>query len=141
MTTRLKACLLWAGILSVVGCAQGDKKVVPVTGIVTRNGEPVSQVTLHFVPQSGRPSWARSDEQGRFTLDYDPQRKGAEVGRHKVWVEFRPASPEEEDLLATGKLRPPKDRKEILEKYGNANDPKIEIDITRDTRVIEIKLD
>ena len=102
---------------------------------------PVPGLTVHFVPASGRPSWGKTDAAGRFVLDYDPQNKGAEVGVHKVWVEFRPSSPEEEDLWANYLARLPKDRKELLEKYGSPAASPYEVQISKDTRQVEVKLD
>jgi len=137
--------ILIAGLLALcvaTGCNKSDeKKVVKVSGTVTRNGQAVPNLTLHFVPLKGRPSWGKTDESGKYTLSYDPQRNGAEVGKHRVYVEFRVNSPEEEHQRSLGKWKLPPDRKAILEKYGNQDKPALEIEVKDDGQPIDIKLD
>ena len=60
--------------------------VVPVSGTLTYKGKPVTNAFINFVPESGRPSMGETDQSGRFTLTYDPQTKGAQVGKHRVFV-------------------------------------------------------
>ena len=57
-----------------------------IEGTVTRNGNPVPNVRIYFVPSDGRPSWGIRMPQGRFVLDYDYDYDGAKVGTHKVWI-------------------------------------------------------
>lgn len=128
-------------MMLLIGCSDEGKKIVEVHGTVTRGGEPVPNVTLNFVPTNGRPSWGASDEKGEFTLSYDPERDGAEVGTHKVYVEFRVNSPEEEHLRSIGRWKIPPDEKEILEKYGDPDNPAITVEVTDSGEPIEIKLD
>ncbi len=68
----------------LIGC-QGSN-VVPVSGTLTYKGNPVTNAIINFVPETGRPSSAATDENGRFTMLYDPQTKGAQVGKHRVFV-------------------------------------------------------
>src|SRR5206468_12563971 len=49
--------------------------------ILMRKGAPVPHVHLDFMPAAGRPSWGVSDEEGKFKLNYDRERDGAEVDR------------------------------------------------------------
>jgi hypothetical protein len=116
--------------LILPGCGSGGPTVVPVTGTVTRNGNPVAHVHLDFMPEAGgRPSWGVTNEQGQFTLEYDPQQKGAEVGKHKVAVKFRPSSPKAEFELRSGKIRFHPDQKAIEAKYGNLETTPLEVDV------------
>ena len=73
-------------VLSAAGCAQDGPEIVPIAGTVTFNGQPVPNVRIIFQPQPGRISWAISDDQGRFALEYDSDHKGAKVGTHTVYV-------------------------------------------------------
>lgn len=140
--TRITILAPLAALLALsLGCGDGGPKIVKVKGKITRNGQPVPNCTVHFVPIKGRPSWGQSNEAGEFTLSYDLQREGAEVGQHRVYVEFRANSPEEEHRLATGRMKWPRARKEILEVYGNPAAPAIELEVTDTDNPIEVKLD
>lgn len=121
-------------LLLVMGCRSG-KQIVQIKGVATRAGKPVSGLTLHFYPKEGRPSWGESNDKGEFGLSYDPQRNGAEVGPHKVWVEFRGGGVPGE----TGGRTP--EQKAILAKYGNREQPAIDVTIEKANQLVEIKLD
>jgi hypothetical protein len=127
---------LWA----LPGCGDGGPRVVPVTGSVTRNGKPVANLFINFIPDAGRPSWGQSDEQGQFTLEYDRDRKGAEVGKHKVSVKFRPANPKEEMELLAGRRKFHPDQKAIEAKYGIATST-LEIEIKSSGQPVTLQLD
>ena len=123
-------CLsIGAALTLVSGCGGSGPNVVPVSGTVTRGGKPVASLHINFMPEAGRPSWGTSDDQGKFTLNYDPQLNGAEVGKHKVFVTFRHASPKVEmDFLAGKKTFHP-DKKAIEEKYGRFETTPLVIEI------------
>jgi hypothetical protein len=127
--------------MALLGCSKDGPKIVPINGVVTYQGQPVPNLTIHFIPDSGRPSWGRTDAQGRFKLSYDPENDGAVVGRHRIWVQFRPGSPAEEDTFEKVLAMLPKERKAMLDKYGNSTDPQYEVEIKSDTRDLEIKLE
>lgn len=125
------------------GCSDGPK-IVKVSGTLTRNGKPVPHLTVNFIPANGRPSWGLSDDDGRFTLEYDDTIKGALVGPHTVWVVWRPSSPAEEMAsqgLTKGKVTRPDDYKAIAEKYGNEKTTPLKIEIVKSVDDLEIKLD
>jgi len=128
------------GLFSV-GCGPDGKKVVKVSGLLTLNGKPVPNAILHFEPSSGRPSWGMTNSEGRYTLKYTIDKEGAEVDTHKVWLEFPPATPQEENDLATGKKQLPVETRAMAKKYGNKEKPEIEVAVTGDGKDIEIKLD
>lgn len=123
----------------LTGCNDGPK-VVRVAGTVTRNGKPVPYLTVNFIPEVGRPSWGLTDEQGRFTLEYDNTTKGALVGTHTVWVLWRPASPQEEIQGPKGGRRPP-ELEAIRAKYGSQEKSPLKIEIARAVDDLEVKLD
>jgi hypothetical protein len=142
MARRWVQFLLLAVLTS--GCAKGPD-VAPVSGVATRGGEPVANVVLWFTPTTGRPSWALTDAEGRFTLDYNRERQGAKVGKHLVTVVYepRPSSPAEEALILTGKKKAPSkpaEMNEILAKYGPGASA-LEVEITGPVSDLEIKLD
>lgn len=147
MSNTCLACrCLWAvlaslSIAALAGCGGGGPKIVKISGTVTRGGSPVKDLTLNFIPEAGRPSWATTGPDGRYTLHYSRGRDGACVGKHKVWVTYDPppADPAAEQARFEGRFDMPPDIKAILQKYGKDSSP-LEFDI-QETREIDLKLD
>lgn len=86
------AGLLGVLALALAGCQQ---EVVPVSGRVTVNGQPLAGAVVTFQPRQMRPptekpgagSVGRTDDQGRFVLrQVSPSRYGAVVGEHAVTI-------------------------------------------------------
>ncbi|MDB5338150.1 MAG: hypothetical protein JWN70_3769 [Planctomycetaceae bacterium] len=93
--------LIWGLIVAVtVGCG-GNLKLVPVEGTVKLNGEPLSDARVVFYPEAGgRPSNARTDADGRYSLEYIEGEPGALIGKHKVSIStFVEADPDSTDPL------------------------------------------
>jgi hypothetical protein len=121
-----------------LGCG-GGPTVVPVTGVLTYKGQPVPSAYLDFTPESGRPSWGKTDEQGRFKLSYDPQKDGAIVGKHKVWAKHHPNTQKELEAQMQGRRIPmSKEMAQFFDKYS-AEKSKVEVVVEKNTR--ELKLD
>jgi hypothetical protein len=82
-----------------------------------------------------------TDAQGRFTLTYDPQTKGAQRGKHKVWVQ-RNALADQSDAGAVPGMPValPADMKELFDKYS-AENSKFEITIDKETKDLKLALD
>jgi len=123
------------------GCQRTGPDVVPVEGVVKRNGEPVPHLHINFMPVAGRPSWGVADELGRFQLKYDQQRDGAEVGVHKVFVSLRPANPKDEMDFISGKKKVPAELKAIEAKYGRIEITPLQIEVKRAGGPIVLELD
>jgi hypothetical protein len=117
------------------GCSPGGPTVVPVSGVLTRNGKPVPNLEVYFMPTHGRNSVGMADENGRFTLGYTPDQDGALVGTHTVFVVFNPPQTTSERLAAPAEMRP------ILEKYGTMDTSPLRVEITKAVSDLEIKLD
>jgi hypothetical protein len=132
------AALLVTGIL---GCGRGGPEIVPIEGTISHNGEPVSNVRIYFVPTNGRPSWAISDERGRFVLDYDEDYDGAKVGTHKVWLvdENKNIDPTIAMSGGTKAQRPPAMR-QIVEKYSREKST-LEVEVKKADRNFQLKLE
>ena len=84
---------LVGGILMLVslvclGCDGGDlPDLANVEGIVTLDGQPLPNAVLTFQPESaGRPSFARTDEKGRYELIFTAGNEGATLGKHTVTI-------------------------------------------------------
>lgn len=79
------AVLLSVEVLS--GCGSGGgPDTVKVTGIVTYNGAPVSDASVTFTPEKGRPATGITDAAGKFSLTTFAKDDGAVPGMHKVTI-------------------------------------------------------
>lgn len=86
----LLATLLVCAIPLLVGCGRGGPNVVPVSGQVLIDGEPLATGIPGFiqvVPVEGRAASSPIDPQtGRFTLTTWEDGDGCQIGTHKVVV-------------------------------------------------------
>src|SRR5687768_1820438 len=79
---RLLVFLLLAVLF---GCDDRPTRV-PVSGIVTIDGQPLDRGNIKFVPKNGRPSAGSIGTDGRFTLTCYDGNDGALLGTHRVQV-------------------------------------------------------
>jgi len=88
----LTALLLSAAL---AGCAgKKDIELATVTGKVTQGGQPLVAAEVMFIPQAnGAPSGGRTDENGRFELQFSDGRPGAVPGKHGVLISLRGPEP------------------------------------------------
>jgi hypothetical protein len=133
------ACLVF--VVGLSGCGSDAPKIVPISGTVTRNNQPVPNLYLNFMPDTGRPSWGVTDSEGRFKLHYDRDYDGAVVGKHKVFVQFKPGTVEAELEMLAGKLKQPPELEAILEKYGSEQTTTKEVEITKADTNFVLELD
>ncbi len=127
--------------LLLLGCSRGGPEVVPIEGTVTHNGEPVPSLRVYFVPTDGRPSWAISDQNGRFKLDYDAEHTGAKVGTHTIWV-LDESSNVDPTVAMSGGARPKRSPaiNEIVAKYGREKST-LQVEVKKADRNFQLKLD
>jgi hypothetical protein len=144
MRSIRNASLSWAAPLLLgllAGCGDGGPRVVQVNGTLTYKGKPVPNTLLNFEPEHGRQSWAQTDAQGKFKINYDRHQDGAVVGKHKVWIEYRPGSQAEQEAEIMGKAPPlSKDMKAFYDKYSYENS-KLQVQIDKDTSELKLELD
>ena len=93
--------------LPLCGCDSGGPKIVNVSGTLTRNGKPVPNLEVYFMPTHGRNSVGMADNQGRFSLRYTADQDGAVVGTHTVFVVFNPPRSGAERVAAPEELQVP----------------------------------
>ena len=75
-------------LISALGCGNGGEDlpdVVPVTGSVTLNGEPLPGASVTFMGE-GRPCYGATDDNGTFTIKDMNGREGCPVGKYKVII-------------------------------------------------------
>lgn len=75
-----------ACFMNCCGCGESGTQVVPFHGRVTIDGEPLSHGFVRFVPKGGRTSDAELNSDGTFELRYSADKRGAEIGSHRVEV-------------------------------------------------------
>jgi hypothetical protein len=93
MRTRL---LVLLGLLAATGCG-APYRVAVVSGKVTLNGKPLPGAWVHFAPRSsqdnrnpGPTSHGQTDNEGKYTLQIDPEHPGSVVGKCRVFISLRP---------------------------------------------------
>lgn len=137
-------------LLALAGCRDNGPAIGQVSGTVTRGGKPVPNLTVNFVPDRGRPSWGMTDSGGHYSLHWDEDYDGAEVGPHKVTVAFVPGSgpeaappPGYEPAGARKKTQaaPPGDIKEITAKYGDLEKTPLTFEVKRGRQTLDLPLD
>ena len=102
----LAAAVLAMATLALVGCAGKGYDIAPVSGKVTSNGEPVSNLRVIFNPRpkadnSDPGPWSTgvTNAQGEFTLETRYQETGASVGDHLISFEYEQGGAEQLDQL------------------------------------------
>jgi hypothetical protein len=105
-----------ARCIVVVGCSAalcgcGASGPVSVKGVVTVDGKPLSGAGISFIPVggSGRPAFAATDDQGRYTLTTHSPNDGAMPGEYTVtivweeppheYMKYREGAPRKKELL------------------------------------------
>jgi hypothetical protein len=126
-------------LVCVLAAGCGGSNVVPVSGTLTYQGKPVPNAYIHFVPETGRPSIGETDQNGKFTLTYDPQTKGAERGKHRVFVQYNAVAAATQPGAVPG-VTPTlsSEWSQFFTKYGGDNS-KVEVVIDKGTS--DLKLD
>ncbi|QDV49864.1 DUF4198 domain-containing protein [Gimesia fumaroli] len=94
-TRCISRLLLLVGMFWLIGCGGNSEiPVVPVSGQITLDGQPLADVSISFVPQAesvsspdvGPGSMAKTDSEGRFTLITVDGRDGAVVASHIIRI-------------------------------------------------------
>lgn len=80
-------------VLSLIGCGDGRPSLVEATGVVNLDGKPLEGATIYFEPKEvdiegyGRPSVARTDAQGKFSMGTYGPGTGVPTGTYAVGIE------------------------------------------------------
>ncbi len=120
--------LIGVAVLGALGCGSGPgEKIVPVSGTVSLNGQPLANATVSFQPITppkasvfvGPGSTGQTNEKGEFTLVVMAGKPGAVVGKHRVLITSLAQKPADDDDDRRDKPRggvPLMDK--IPERYG-----------------------
>ena len=83
LTTNFALTLILLAVFA--GCQRGPK-MVPISGKVIYNGQPLTFGSVIFQPMSGQPAQGDIQSDGTFTLSTYRLKDGAVVGSHKVRI-------------------------------------------------------
>jgi len=93
MAALSTCCVLM--IFTSVGCKNDGFTMAPVSGIVTADGKPISDLKIVFYPKGSKEnpapgpfSTGQTDSEGKFTLVSRYGEPGAVVGLHRVGFEM-----------------------------------------------------
>ena len=135
-------------LLAIAGCAKGDAPpTARVTGTVTHNGKPVPNMMINFMPTQGRPSWGRTDATGHYEMNYEEGVMGVKIGHHKVYVNSAVAtidagtSKTSKEAAAKETSLTSEEMNTIFSKYGKEDSTKLEVDVSKDPTILDLKLD
>lgn len=103
-----------------------------VNGTVTLDGQPLPDATVQFQPAAGRPSYGRTDADGRYSLGYRGRSWGAVVGPHTVKITTEDRIENEQ----TGEVRV---MKELLPAHYHARS-ELTADVTTGENVVDFAL-
>jgi hypothetical protein len=132
--------LVAIGWAAIGGCGAGGPEVVDFRGRILKGGEPVPHVVLQISPLRGRPSTARTDEEGRFRPEFSQQiRNGVMPGNCRVSIQVMPESIDRPVNLNDPKYHPA--MKEILQQFGDWRTSPIQIEVRPGLRELDIELD
>lgn len=71
----------------LVGCQDdGHLELAPVTGMVTMDGEPLTQGAVIFTPERGQLAHGEIASDGSFSLSTYGENDGATLGKHQVAI-------------------------------------------------------
>ena len=86
ITRRWTLLCLPLTVVALVGCSDGRPGRVSLSGQVLIDGKPLTYGSVRFVPNDARPSVAKLDAEGRFTLSCYGEKDGIIPGVHRVQV-------------------------------------------------------
>ncbi len=80
-------------VCAAIGCGDDRFKIVPVSGVILIDGEPIENAYVTFDPRStsedgiaGPGSFGRTDAQGRYALTTYKRQQGAVIATHRVAI-------------------------------------------------------
>jgi hypothetical protein len=117
-----------AAFLVLAGCGGGGPKIVPVSGTVTIDGQPLTYGHVQVIPTGWRPASGRLDGNGRFTLTTTVANDGCAVGTHPVAI------------LAGESLTPETMKWHAPQKYSDIQTSNLTVTISGPTDDLKIEL-
>jgi hypothetical protein len=117
-----------AAFLNLAGCSGSGPKIVPVSGTVTIDGQPLTYGHVQILPAGWRPASGRLDGSGRFVLTTTSPNDGCAVGTHPVVI------------LSGESLSPEIMKWHAPQKYADVKTSELTVTITGPTDDLKIEL-
>jgi hypothetical protein len=115
-------------LTGLAGCGDSGPKIVPVSGVVTIDGQPLTYGHIQVIPTGWRPASSAIDSSGRFMLTTTVSGDGCVVGTHKVVV------------LAGESVSPDATKWHAPKKYADVASSNVTTTITGPTTDLKIEL-
>lgn len=113
---------------ALAGCGDGGPKIVPVSGYVTIDGQPLTYGHVQVLPSGWRPASGHIGGDGRFTLTTHVQGDGCAIGTHPAVV------------LAGESINPETMKWHAPQKYSDVETSGLTVTITGPTDNLKIEL-
>ena len=124
------AVSLAAMLVMLAGC--GGPKLLPVSGVVTLDGQPVAEAGVMFLPvEKGQATGGTTDATGKFELA-TTNRIGVAPGQYRVTVTKREVAGR--GMFDTTQSKSPKVQWLVPEKYGNVSTSGLEATVSAENR-------
>jgi hypothetical protein len=138
--------LLFCGcLLFLVGCGGSGGPELPVSGIVTLDGNPVPDATVRFYPDQGTDptssGYAVTGSDGKFVITSGQGKKGLVAGKYKVTVSKGKVQTGESEEGAGAVIPEVEFKDDFAPIYSNPAQTVLSYSVTGDGKPIEIKLD
>lgn len=128
MRRTLLGAALAAALVGLTGCGDGGPKIVPVSGTVTIDGQPLTYGHIQVLPTGWRPATSRIGPDGRFTLTTTVAGDGCAVGTHAVAV------------LAGESVSPEATKWHAPKKYADSGTSNLTVTISGPTDDLKVEL-
>lgn len=119
-------------VAGLAGCGDAGPELIPVTGLIYKDGEPVPEALVEFAPSEGRVAADRTDEAGAFELIYGAGKFGAPAGSYTVSI----TTPKPKDAPKEDATNDPPGRPGLSSSVSNAIDPTNHEYILRDKIIL-----
>jgi hypothetical protein len=131
-TTRYSILAAFVFALLISGCGGGDDKLelIPVTGNVTLNGQPLAGAMVNFLGTDGLASTGLTDSAGNYVLKFDDNQPGCLAGPKVVNIVMGGADEEGAD--------PDAPDAKIPDRYNRKTE--LTADVSDDNRTFDFKL-
>lgn len=124
-------------LASAIGCGPAGPKLVPVSGVVTLDGQPLAEAGVLFQPAvGGPPATGSTDASGRFELRTQ-NRPGAVLGEHRVSVTKQQTSGPASGVAG---LEPVQVISLVPEKYTRPETSGLKVNVTGDQKEVKLEL-
>ena len=124
-------------LIAAPGCSRTDRlKTVPVSGIVTLDGQPLKMGSVIFTPANGRAATGQIQADGTYVLGTYEEDDGAILGTHQVSVTAREELPPDPGGLPEPSYGP----SQIPEFYGYAATSGLQFEVVDGENDIPIEL-